>query len=262
MEKLLVLVILLGLAVLVFKLRGDAAKERKAVMARLAAERDERGDYSPTAELFREVGVHHAPDAPLPRSFPTAEFPQPARAEAGTDLPDGFATAFPPAFPPMPADPSTIGSAPAPTAADPAPAAAAAAAAPVGPGAPDPEFAGRDAGFARTGRPEPEPGDLRTLFKGISMPAGLRPLGPLVPITASFVTEASPAEVHAGLEAEFERLECVANWVEPTVAQTERNGMRGIVTIYPNPAALTDLDGTPLFPGVAPGHVVVKMLAL
>jgi len=65
-----------------------------------------------------------------------------------------------------------------------------------------------------------------------------------------------------GLEAEFERLECVANWVEPTVAQTERNGMRGIVTIYPNPAALTDLDGAPLFPGVAPGHVVVKMLAL
>ena len=30
----------------------------------------------------------------------------------------------------------------------------------------------------------------------------------------------------------------------------------------PNPAALTDLDGAPLFPGVAPGHVVVKMLAL
>ena len=251
MEKLLVLVILLGLAVLVFKLRGDAAKERKAVMARLTAERDERGDYSPTAELFREVGVQHVPDAPLPRSFPTAEFPQPARAEAGADLPDGFPPAFPAAFPPMPADPSTIGSAPAP-----------AAAAPVTPATPDPEFAGRDAGFARTGRPEPEPGDLRTLFKGISMPAGLRPLGPLVPITASFVTEASPAEVHAGLEAEFERLECVANWVEPTVAQTERNGMRGIVTIYPNPAALTDLDGAPLFPGVAPGHVVVKMLAL
>ena len=251
MEKLLVLVILLGLAVLVFKLRGDAAKERKAVMARLAAERDERGDYSPTAELFREVGVHHVPDAPLPRSFPTAEFPQPARAEAGADLSDGFPPAFPAAFPPMPADPSTIGSAPAP-----------AAAAPVTPAVPDPEFAGRDAGFARTGREEPEPGDLRTLFKGISMPAGLRPLGPLVPITASFVTEASPAEVHAGLEAEFERLECVANWVEPTVAQTERNGMRGIVTIYPNPAALTDLDGAPLFPGVAPGHVVVKMLAL
>ena len=258
MEKLLVLVILLGLAVLVFKLRGDAAKERKAVMARLAAERDERGDYSPTAELFREVGVHHVPDAPLPRSFPTAEFPQPARAEAGADLPDGFPPAFPPAFPPMPADPSTIGSAPAPAAAEPEPAAAA----PVSPAVPDPEFAGRDAGFARTGRQEPEPGDLRTLFKGISMPAGLRPLGPLVPITASFVTEASPAEVHAGLEAEFERLDCVANWVEPTVAQTERNGMRGIVTIYPNPAALTDLDGTPLFPGVAPGHVVVKMLAL
>ena len=257
MEKLLVLVILLGLAALVFKLRGDAAKERKAVMARLTAERDERGDYSPTAELFREVGVQHVPDAPLPRSFPTAEFPQPARAEAGTDLPDGFPPAFPAAFPPMPADPSTIGSAPAPAAAEAKPAAAT-----VSPAVPDPEFAGRDAGFARTGRPEPEPGDLRTLFKGISMPAGLRPLGPLVPITASFVTEASPAEVHAGLEAEFERLECVANWVEPTVAQTERNGMRGIVTIYPNPAALTDLDGAPLFPGVAPGHVVVKMLAL
>ena len=121
-------------------------------------------------------------------------------------------------------------------------------AAPVGPGAPDPEFAGRDAGFARTGRPEPEPGDLRTLFKGISMPAGLRPLGPLVPVTASFVTEASPAEVHAGLEAEFERLECVANWVEPTVAQTERNGMRGIVTLAAAFAVPETLPGGAPFP--------------
>lgn len=233
MEKLLVLVILLGLAALVFKLRGDAAKERKAVMARLATERAERGDYSPTAELFREVGVNHLPDAPLPHSFPTAEFPQPSAGYASPD------------FPPMPADPSTIGSTTSiiePTAA--------------------PEFAARNAGFGRTEPSAPEPGDLRTLFKGIAMPAGLRPLGPLVPATASFVTDASPAVVHAGLDAEFERLECLATWVEPTVAQTERNGMRGIVTIYPNPTALTDLDGAPLFPEVAPGHVVVKMLAL
>ncbi len=94
------------------------------------------------------------------------------------------------------------------------------------------------------------------------MPAGLKPLGPLAPVSANFVTSAAPSEVHAGLEAEFARLACEARWVEPTVAQTERNGMRGLVTIYPNPTAALDLDGNPLFPEVEAGQVVVRMLAL
>ena len=44
-------------AVILTKLRSQAAKERKVVMARLTEERAQLGDYSPTAELFREAGV-------------------------------------------------------------------------------------------------------------------------------------------------------------------------------------------------------------
>lgn len=233
MEKVLILVVLIVVTVLIFKLRGDAAKDRKAVMARLAAEREERGgiDYSPTAELFREIGIRHDPGAPIPHGRAIPDFPpppvgvpefpmdvtaEPTGFDAAPDL-TGREVATPPT-PPMPSAPA----APATT----------------------------------------EPGDLRTLFKGISMPAGLKPLGPLVPANANFVTDAPPSVVHAGLDAEFERLACAARWVEPTIAQTERNGMRGLVTIYPNPTAALDLDGNPLFPGVGPGHVVVRMLAL
>lgn len=58
MQQLIFLVLAAGIGLAVFKLRGDAAKERKAVLSRLEAERDlHGGNYSPTAELFREVGV-------------------------------------------------------------------------------------------------------------------------------------------------------------------------------------------------------------
>jgi len=238
MQQVIFLVLAAAIGLVIFKVRGDAAKQRKAVMARLASEREERGgvDYSPTAELFREVGVNHDPEAPLPRNV---SFPEPDRATRVPEFPSAADGA--PVFERLSdlADPD-------------APVTVAADAVVAEPVAAEPE-------------PEPEPdstGDLRTLFQGISMPAGLRPLGPLVPVSASFVTAAAPAEVHAGLDAEFARLACDARWVEPTVAQTERNGMRGLVTIYPNPTAALDLEGNPLFPGVEPGHVVVRMLAL
>lgn len=229
-DKLLILIVMAVAVVVAVKVRGDAAKSRKEVLARLATEREERGgiDYSPTAELFREVGVRHDPEKPLPRHVPAGFPPPPPVGSAVTaaapdhvdfprlgDLPDFAAT------PPSP-QPQSPASASQPT----------------------------------------EPSDLRSMFKGISMPAGLRPLGPLAPDSASFVTDATPALVHAGLEAEFERLDCVTRWIEPTVAQTERHGMKGLVTIYPSPLAALDLDGQPLFPGVEPGHVVVRMLAL
>jgi len=197
MQQVVFLVVAVAVSVVIFKLRGDAARERKAVMARLDAERQERGDYSPTAELFREAGIN----------TDTAPPPAPARSVLREHHPGGAL-----------AGQNEVGS---------------------------------DAG-----------GDLRALFKGISMPAGLKPLGPLAPVSANFVTSAAPSEVHAGLEAEFARLACEARWVEPTVAQTERNGMRGLVTIYPNPTAALDLDGNPLFPEVEAGQVVVRMLAL
>src|SRR5690606_20156908 len=58
MQQLIFLLLAAGIGLAVFKLRGDAAKERKAVLSRLAEERDlHGGDYSPTAELFREAGV-------------------------------------------------------------------------------------------------------------------------------------------------------------------------------------------------------------
>lgn len=238
MQQIVFLLVASGIGLVVFKLRSDAARERKSVMARLAEERTERGDYSPTAELFREATGNDF--------VPTYE-----------RLSDVAA-----AFPPPPADDpfDTLDLLPAPVGE------------PVAVPEPEPEsVAEAEPEIEPEIEPEAEPeieattptaSDLRTLYRGIAMPAGLKPLGPLAPEGASFVTAAPPADVHAGLDAEFDRLGCATRWVEPTVAQTERNGERGLVTIYPNPLAAIDLDGEPMFPEVTPGHVVVRMLAL
>lgn len=246
MDKLVVLVVLVAVGIVIAKFRADAARQRKEVMARLSAEKEERGgvDYSPTAELFREVGVAHDPLAPLP----PRHLPDPANLP---DLPDL------PLAPPI-GEPAAGFDAPAPTEsfADPAPVedhtTSASTPAPA-PSAPASTPAATLVAPAS---------DLRQLFRGISMPAGLRPLGALTPAEATFVSSTGAAEVRDGLVAEFERLGCAARWIEPTVAQTERDGQRGLVTLYPNPSAVTGLDGAPLFADVAAGEVVVRMVAV
>lgn len=251
MDKLVVLVVLVAVGIVIAKFRADAARQRKEVMARLSAEKEERGgvDYSPTAELFREVGVAHDPLAPLPpRQLPDL-----------TNLPDL------PLAPPT-GEPIVGFDAPAPTEsfADPAPADDAIAAAPAddhNPSVPTPAPAPAPASTP-TGTLVAPASDLRQLFRGISMPAGLRPLGALTPAEATFVSSTGAAEVRDGLVAEFERLGCAARWIEPTVAQTERDGQRGLITLYPNPAAAIGLDGAPLFGDVAAGEVVVRMVAV
>ncbi|MFN8053277.1 MAG: hypothetical protein U0Q22_17680 [Acidimicrobiales bacterium] len=220
MQQIVFLFLATCIGVVVFKLRSNAARERKSVMERLATERTERGDYSPTAELFREAGV-----PTFERLSDLAIAPVDTIAPVETVVPV------------VAAEPTPETTEPSDDALDDLP--------------------------APTGEPAASvSSDLRTLYRGIAMPAGLRPLGPLAPEGASFVTGAAPSDVHAGLDAEFERLGCSTRWVAPTIAETERNGERGLVTIYPNPVAAIDLDGEPLFPEVAPGHVVVRMLAL
>lgn len=292
MQQVVFLVVAIGLGVVVFKLRSDAARERKAVMARLSAERAERGDYSPTAELFREVGVESesgfgrslAPFPPPPTVAgidgepPVFErlsdlSPSPSDSSSGSPSDSSFGL---PGLPDLtlPVRGGEFARADAARSADTlvaeTPSSAesgvdvdldvdvevAEVAAPIA------EPAVESAVEPTAGSTSDEAGDLRRLFRGITMPAGLRPLGPLASSNASFVTDASPSDVRAGLVAEFDRLDCSATWVEPTVAQTARHGMRGLVTIYPNPNAVVDLDGEPLFPGVGDGQVVVRMLAL
>lgn len=243
MQQVVFLLVAVGLGIVVFKVRGDAARERKAVMARLDSERAERGDYSPTAELFREVGADPSR---------TVQFPPPpggAGGIGGVGGDDGFV--FERLSEVAEDLPQRVG-----RVADTLP----------DDTAPEPDT---DAEVAPEPAPEPAatlepetPGDIRRLFRGIAMPAGLRPLGPLQSSQATFVTDVDPATVRDGLIAEFDRLGCDATWVEPTVAQTARHGERGLVTIYPNPASLVDLDGTPAFADVAAGQVVVRMLAL
>lgn len=247
MQQLIFLVLAAGIGLAIFKLRGGAAKERKAVMSRLADERDARGgDYSPTAELFREAGV---PMVTTANGAPTFErLSDLAPAGPGADpwqvpprdeafLPDPAATA--PAEPLAEPEPEPeLDDLPAPTGAPalhemPAPPAAI----------------------------DDEPvGDIRVLLRGIAMPAGLRPFGPLAPSDASFVTSASPTEVHDGLDAEFERLGCRHDWVTAHVAEVERHGERGVVTIYPDAAAALGDDGFPIYDDLTPGQVVVRML--
>jgi hypothetical protein len=209
MERVIFLIVAAAIAFAIWRMRSGFARERKTVMARLDAERSERGDYSPTAELFREAGVRHDPDGRIPIDMSRVGFVEPPEDPADI-LPELDLPMAPPTE-----DELVIPA-----------------------------------------------GDLRQLLKGISMPAGLRPLGPLVPENASFVTDAPATEVHEGLDSELARLGCSARWVEPTVAEAERNGERGLITIYADPTAAVDLEGSPLFPEVSPGSVVVRMLAL
>ena len=73
MQQVVFLVVAAVIGVVVFRLRSAAAGERKAVMARIADEREARGDYSPTAELFREAGVTVGAGAVAPPFVPTFE---------------------------------------------------------------------------------------------------------------------------------------------------------------------------------------------
>ena len=66
MQTVVVLVLMSGVGIAVFRFRSVAARDRKEVLARLSTEHQERGDYSPTAELFREVGV------PVPAEYASA----------------------------------------------------------------------------------------------------------------------------------------------------------------------------------------------
>lgn len=78
METLGLLLLFAAVGVAVVKFRADAARSRKEVLARLSEEREVRGDYSPTAELFREVGVP-VPE-PILATTPAAALPPPAPA--------------------------------------------------------------------------------------------------------------------------------------------------------------------------------------
>lgn len=80
----LLLVLIAVVTAVVMKYRVTARRERNEVMARLDAERKEFGVVSPTAELFREVGVPVPPElraglvgdvAPVAPSPPTSVAP-------------------------------------------------------------------------------------------------------------------------------------------------------------------------------------------
>lgn len=60
----MLVVLVLGMG-LVVHLWNRAARERREVLARLERERSIRPGWSPTAELFREVGAPPPPDAPI-----------------------------------------------------------------------------------------------------------------------------------------------------------------------------------------------------
>lgn len=57
MQTLVLLVAIVAVAAVTARLRIEATRNRKAVVARLAEEQVTRGELSPTAELFREVGA-------------------------------------------------------------------------------------------------------------------------------------------------------------------------------------------------------------
>lgn len=203
MQQLIFLLLAAGIGLAVFKLRGDAAKERKAVLSRLAEERDlHGGDYSPTAELFREAGVPLVTTATGAPTFERlsellGEEP-PARQDGGFAPADDLDDVD---------DLDDLDDLPAPTGAPAAPA----------------------LDEVHLDRPL---GDIRTVFRGIRVPAGLRPLGPLAPHDASFVTSTAPLpEVRAGLTSEFDRLGCEHRWTSPTTADVERSGERASVTL-------------------------------
>jgi len=58
----LLLILIAVVTAVVMKYRVTARRDRNEVMARLDAERKEFGIVSPTAELFREVGVPVPPE--------------------------------------------------------------------------------------------------------------------------------------------------------------------------------------------------------
>ena len=57
MESVVLVVIVAVVVAAVVKYRSQASKERSEVLARMRTEHEIRGDFSPTAELFREVGA-------------------------------------------------------------------------------------------------------------------------------------------------------------------------------------------------------------
>lgn len=242
----MVAIALVVVAVILWRFRSRAAAERKAVLTRLAAEREEFGDQSPLADLFREVGVPHhemfglasdEPEDPAPVPTAGAMFSETESPEvpARVPLPDAIAEVE-----------TSAEQRPGALAADVIDAVVAAprAAAPV------PEV------------PVTNGADLRKLLAGIKMPCGLQPLGPLQPSSASFSSPALASVIQAGLAAEFERLNCDVTWSDLTVAHLERNGLRGLTTIYPDATQATHLDGRPLFSSVPSGHCVVRMIGL
>ena len=75
MQTVLLVVVATVIAGALWKVRSDAASRRKDVVARMAIEREERGEYSPLAAVFREAGVDldRLPDHPTP--VPTVSEP-------------------------------------------------------------------------------------------------------------------------------------------------------------------------------------------
>lgn len=260
MEKVLVAIALVLVGVVLWRLRSQASSERKAVLARLAAEREEHGDHSPLADLFREVGVPQhemfglAPEAgdkpsadPSAAMFSETEIPEPPHASAlraDPHAPDPHAPDLH-AADPLAADQRVSEQIPL----EPIPGDAT-------------DVRPRVAAAAPLAEDEPTGADLRKLLAGIKMPCDLQPLGPLKPSSASFSSPALGSVIQAGLASEFERLGCTVTWSELTVAHVERNGLRGLTTIYPDATQATHLDGRPLFSSVPSGHCVVRMIGL
>jgi len=213
------LLLFAAIGVAVVKFRADAARSRKEVLARLSEEREVRGDYSPTAELFREVGV---------------PVPEPVLATAPAAAPP------PPApVPPAPAPPAAMPHIP--TAAPLEPASPLSAPPPPSVSAPVATH------------------QLTDVFRGIRMPAELAPLGEMTPTVAAFVTRRGAREVRDGLAAELARLGAQVSWPEPTVALVVRDGRSAMVAIHPRPDIVRDLDGSPCFPTAPPDSCVVRM---
>lgn len=223
----LLIVLLAGLGVFVH-FWSKASKERREVLARIDRERSLRPGYSPTAELFREVGappVSHDAEAftaPVPPAPPLA-----TAASAPTAAP------VPPA-PPAPSAPLVF--------AVPVSAVVSAAAAP--------SASAPSASAVR---------ELPTLFEAITVPGDFVPVEPATATRAVFAVERSAASVRSELDSVLAAVNLSAVWHEPTVASVTAGLASGLVTIYPNAGTVRDLDGRPLFPTARADETVIRL---
>ena len=219
----LLIVLLAGLGVFVH-FWSKASKERREVLARIDRERSIRPGYSPTAELFREVGA------------------PPVNVEAnGTSGPPPFA----PPTPSMPPTASTAATTPASAATS-----AATPAATVAPPLARPPRA--------TAAPDLPARDLPALFDSVAVPSDFVPVEPSTGARAVFAVERSAAAVRSDLDAVLNSAGLAPVWHEPTVATVVVGPASGLVTIYPNAGAVRDLDGRLLFPTARRDETVIR----